>query len=490
MKYRKLLALTLAVSLLAGCSSQTGRDETVNNTTQISDTAETDNTTANQTNENTSASENTETGNKTSSELSAIELTLDNSAYTVKISKRDQSGEYEEGTTVDLSQVTDDVYEITSAGTYVLTGTYNGQIRVVAGDEDKVQLVFRNLTVNSDECALLIGNADKVFITLEGENHISDGSSYSYEYDGSNVDGAIFAKCDLTINGSGTLTVTGNNAHGIVTKDDLTIVNATVNVSSTSSALDGNDSAVLYNCTVNLTAGTNGIRSGNDETEGKGFVYIDGSQVTVKALEKGIKAFNYIQIDGGTISVTCGDDGIHSDNEIVINGGNITVTAADDAVHADYKVTVNNGTVSIKKAAEGIEATWIQINNGSVDIYATDDGINAAKKVTTVTPLVEINGGSVTISMGSGDTDAIDSNGNLTITGGNIDITAQFAFDFDGKVTFTGGTVYVNGSKVTTITNSMMGPGGGWGQQGGQGNPGNGNNGYGPGGNQGGPGRR
>ena len=80
--------------------------------------------------------------------------------------------------------------------------------------------------------------------------------------------------------------------------------------------------------------------------------------------------------------------------------------------------------------------------------------------------------------MGQGDTDAIDSNGDLIITGGNIDITAQFAFDFDGQVTFSGGTVYVNGQQVSSITNSMMGPGGG-----GPGGPGGG-----PGG-PGGPGR-
>ena len=67
--------------------------------------------------------------------------------------------------------------------------------------------------------------------------------------------------------------------------------------------------------------------------------------------------------------------------------------------------------------------------------------------------------------MAQGDTDALDSNGNLLVSGGTIDITAQFAFDYDGTASFTGGTITVNGEQVTEITNSMMmgggmGPGG------------------------------
>ena len=66
------------------------------------------------------------------------------------------------------------------------------------------------------------GYADKVFITLEGENHISDGSSYSYEYDGSNVDGAIFvvrqdqAKMDVLQEGMEMFSGTGVHMMGSV----------------------------------------------------------------------------------------------------------------------------------------------------------------------------------------------------------------------------------------------------------------------------------
>ena len=108
----------------------------------------------------------------------------------------------------------------------------------------------------------------------------------------------------------------------------------------------------------------------------------------------------------------------------------------------------------------------MQINGGTINIYATDDGINASTKSSALDVVVEITGGDITIEMGSGDTDALDANGYLVITGGNIDITAQFAFDYDSGVTFTGGTVTVNGEEVTEITESMM-MGGGFGGRGG-----------------------
>ena len=70
---------------------------------------------------------------------------------------------------------------------------------------------------------------------------------------------------------------------------------------------------------------------------------------------------------------------------------------------------------------------------------------------------MEINGGSISIAMGPGDTDGIDSNGSLIITGGSIDITGSSSFDCDGQVSFTGGTVIVNGQQVDTIPSQMMG---------------------------------
>jgi hypothetical protein len=53
----------------------------------------------------------------------------------------------------------------------------------------------------------------------------------------------------------------------------------------------------------------------------------------------------------------------------------------------------------------------------------------------------------------------IDSNGDLLITGGTINITAQSPFDFDGTGSKTGGTLIVNGTETSTLSNQMMGGG-------------------------------
>ena len=250
---------------------------------------------------------------------------------------------------------------------------------------------------------------------LNGENTITAQSTTD------ELEGVIHSTDDLIFSGDGSLTVNGNN-DGIVSKDALTIKSGTYIVNTTDDCIKGKDSVVISGGTFNLTStGGNGIKSTNEEGAKLGYVEI--------------------------------------------NGGTFNIKVADDAIHAITKVTINDGTFVIN-AHEGLEGTYITVNDGEIKIVATDDGVNAAAKSAAYTPTFEMNGGSLTINMGQGDTDAIDSNGNIVITGGTINITAQFAFDFDGTVTFTGGDVTVNGEKVTTITNSMMmgggmmGPGG------------------------------
>ena len=328
--------------------------------------------------------------------------------------------------TADLSEaqtvavISDSTYTIDKDGVYVLSGTAeNFTVVVDAGDEDKVQLVLDGLCVtNGSDPVIYVKNADKVFVTSAGSDSMLTVTG-TFSSDGSTgTDAVIFSKDDLVLNGTGTVTVSSTD-NGVSCKDDLKITGGTWNITCTADALEANDSIAVAGGTLNIRTSKDGLHAEYDEDNTVG----------------------WITIEGGTLNITAKDDAIHATTVLTINGGELNITAA-----------------------EGLEATQVEINGGTVDITATDDGINAGQKSKALSVGITINGGEISIDMGAGDTDAVDSNGYLTITGGTIDISGQSSFDADGTISWTGGTIYVNGSQISTITNQMMGggmPGGG-----------------------------
>ena len=136
----------------------------------------------------------------------------------------------------------------------------------------------------------------------------------------------------------------------------------------------------------------------------------------------------------------------------------MNINAASDGIQGTTTVQIDGGTFDIT-GSEGIEGTYVQINDGTINISASDDGINGSNKSSAYNTTIEINGGDITVNMGQGDTDGIDSNGDLIINGGTINITGQSACDYDGTAEKNGGTLIVNGQQVSTIPNQMMGGG-------------------------------
>lgn len=440
---KTLLTILVVVLLLVGCENKVEEKEQLDTTT----------------NTNTS----------TTDSYNPVQLSIDN--IEIKLSERDQDSSYDESTATKITfnnstvqidgngaDSNNNAVTINQEGTYIISGSGNGQIIVEASDTSKVQLVLNNLSLtNTSGAAVIVGNCDKTFITVPANttSTLSDGNNYTQTYDDSTVDAVIFAKSDITINGSGNLNVNGNYKHGIVGKDDVRIYETNISVNSTATAIEGKDSLEVFKSTLNISAQTDGLKASNDTDSTKGFLYINNSDVTINASDKAIQAETYIIVDGGNFNLKAGDDCFNSNNIIQIEDGNFTINSNDDGIHADYMLTINGGSFKIN-AAEGLEATLITINDGTIEINATDDGINAAQKVAGYTPTITINGGDISINMAQGDTDALDSNGNIIINGGVVNISAQFAFDFDGKAELNGGKVIVNGQEVTSITNSMM----------------------------------
>ncbi len=305
--------------------------------------------------------------------------------------------------------------EITEEGVYVISGTASESTIIVnADDTAKVQLVLDGVSItNTDFPAIYVKSADKVFVTLAGENTLSVTGTFTADGE-TNTDAVIFSKDDLTLNGTGSLTVTSAAGNGITGKDDLKITGGTYTINSAEDAVEANDSIRIADGSFTITSQKDALHAENDEDDSVGYIYIEN--------------------------------------------GSFQINAADDGIQATTTLTVNGGTFDIS-AAEGLEATCVTINGGTIKITASDDGINASAKSSAVSTGIEINGGDITIDMGSGDTDAVDSNGSLVINGGTLNITAQFAFDYDGSAELNGGTVYVNGEQVTSITSSMMGGG-------------------------------
>ncbi|MBP5555583.1 MAG: carbohydrate-binding domain-containing protein [Lachnospiraceae bacterium] len=189
----------------------------------------------------------------------------------------------------------------------------------------------------------------------------------------------------------------------------------------------------------------------------------DGELKITSGAGKGIAVNDSLVISGGDLDIDASDDGINVNEDFLMTGGSLTVKAGDDGIHADANLTVEDGNITIN-GAEGLEATYVLINGGKITITAADDGINAAQKNDETDVKVEINGGDITIVMGEGDTDGIDSNGDLIINGGRIDITGQSACDYDGKAELNGGTLIINGEETDAIPNQFMG--GGFGTEG------------------------
>lgn len=250
-----------------------------------------------------------------------------------------------------------------------------------------------------------------------------------------------------------------------------------------SSQTQGQSSSYVAKSTVNTTIPTSGDTY--QVTQIYGTTIVNGgwssfaSSSGTDSLDyscKGIKADNEINISGGTINITARDDGIHCNNDNVlestnanglgninISGGTITIATDDDGVKADQDLVVSGGTISVTKSYEAYEANRVLIEGGESTLYASDDGINATE-TGSYTPLVQISGGLSDVTVPSGDTDTIDSNGDFKMTGGTAILrngsTGGYqpqtggTLDVDGNISVTGGTFIAIGQIGEKVSDS------------------------------------
>ena len=270
-------------------------------------------------------------------------------------SEQDLSWDASSETAIDLSNPTatdgvtveDGTLTITKAGTYKLSGEYQGQIKVETADSDAVRLVLDNANItNSSGAALNVVNADEVILySASGTtNTISDGADYTATGE-DDPDAVVYSRADLTIAGEGTLKVNGDHEDGIHTSDGLVIASGTLEVNAANTGIKGKDYVDILGGTINVTAQQDGIKSTNDTDEGKGWTRLSNGTVTVNAGDDGFKASRVVEISGGSLTVEQSDEGIEA-QYINVSGGDVNVTSADDGMNASLKTSDSESTDS------------------------------------------------------------------------------------------------------------------------------------------------
>ncbi len=269
-----------------------------------------------------------------------------------------------------------DLY-IVYSGYYVISGELSdGSIIINADGSDDIWIQFDGVSLTcSDNAAFIVENADNVYLTLaeNSENSITDSSSYSETAEDEGVNAALFSHDDLTINGSGSLTITGNYKHGLVAKDDLAITGGNITIVAIEDGIHANDSVRIAEANITIDAGDDGITVSNDDATD--YFYIESGTVTVNTCYEGIEA-NDIYINGGDIYIYPTDDGLNATGTegdgIVINDGSITVINENgqdaDGLDSNSSITINGGYVYVSVPTDGTALDYGSESQGTLSI--------------------------------------------------------------------------------------------------------------------------
>lgn len=390
--------------------------------------------------------------------------------------------------------------KLVGKGALSVTGNYNN------GIQSKDDISIKNVTIKvnavnnaikgNDEVAIESGEI--IAISRKGDGIKTSNSSLSTKekqkgnviISGGNID--IYAACDgidaaygVDVSGDGNLNIytdtysdyseavaadnSGSSASSVGTPPDM---NNTQNNGNMGNPPDMNNSSSNSGNNSDMKGNFGG---GNRAANGMPGNNSSGNSSKKSYSTKGIKAESEINISGTAINISSTDDGIHANSDsgvletgedgkgiISISGGTITISTGDDGIHADKELNITDGYINVLTSYEGLEAITINISGGQSFIYAADDGINACTGDGSSTPLINITGGYVDVTTGSGDTDGIDSNGSYTQSGGMVLVKGgsssgqvSGSIDVDGNITITGGTCVALGGICETPVNSV-----------------------------------
>ena len=230
------------------------------------------------------------------------------------------------GVSVNGSTVT-----ISAPGEYAVSGTLeNGCIIVDTGaSKEKVNITLKGVDITClSGPALFVERADKVKLILADgtDNVLTSGTEEtmaSFQDDETRSGAAIDSDDDLTIKGSGSLTVKGYINSGITCKDDLKITGGTITLIAANNGMKGAQSIEVSDGTITITCGNDGLKT-TSLAAGKGNVLVSDGKITVTSGGNGISASADIQVNGGEICLTSEKKPVKAGGTIAAKGGTIT----------------------------------------------------------------------------------------------------------------------------------------------------------------------
>jgi len=210
---------------------------------------------------------------------------------------------------------------------YSISGEWTGNIMIDVDTEYKFELEMQDFSLASDTqnpIAILRGNRVTLTAKKNSENFIYDRRA-AVNSDAEELDaGAIYAECDLTIAGKGSLMVLSSHNNGIHTKDDLEVKNLNLSVVCVDNALKGNDSVTITNGNINLIAKQgDGIKTSN-------------SNISEKGNQRGT-----VKLSGCVLNIYAACDGIDASYDVIIENAETMLNIYTDQ-YSEYSESVED----------------------------------------------------------------------------------------------------------------------------------------------------
>ena len=373
----------------------------------------------------------------------------DGASRTKKYTYTNDSGEAKTDTTGACIYAKDDL-TIKGEGTLIVKANYNNGIHT-----------SNDLKVKN---GLITVNAKNNGLKGKGSVEISGGTINITTSEGDGIKSDTEDATDLA-SGKGSIEITGGTITVTSAFDGITAANAVVVANGESKSPTIKITTGSGQSCLSLNTSSSGGFGGGGFPGGMG----GGSSCSPSESMKGIKGDSSITISGGVIDINSRDDGIHSGGTITLSGGTMTIATDDDGVHADKALYVKeNANVSVTIAYEGMESPDMNFEGGITSVITTDDGWNAAGGTSTTstgntgrggwggagggmggsTGNLKVSGGYHYVYVGTGDTDGIDSNGGISITGGVIIVECRMNGGMGGMVDSDGTTSISGNAKL------------------------------------------